>query len=178
MTRPPQVVLQPVARGEATVLNNLFELYAHDFSEFVPLDIKPSGRFGVTVGDRWWGRDDHFPFFIYCNGKLCGFALARKGSRVTTGAGAGGDDVMDVAEFFVVRGARGNGVGAGAAHALFAAFPGRWEIRVRHANAPAVRFWSRALAGWQGRPVTGSPHSSEGVDWEVFRVESPVPNDD
>jgi len=164
---PPLVVLEPVARDQVVVLDNLFELYAHDFSEYVPLDVKPTGRFDVTVGEQWWTRDDHFPFFIRWNGKLCGFALARKGSRVT-----GDADVMDVAEFFVVRGARGHGVGTGAAHALLAAFPGRWEIRARHANAPAIDFWSRALASWIGRAVSGSTVSFEGVDWEIFRVDA------
>jgi predicted acetyltransferase len=168
VTRPAQVVLEPVVREQAAVLNNLFELYAHDFSEFVPLDVKPSGRFDVAVGEQWWARDDHAPFFIRWNGKLCGFALVRKGSRIT-----GDGDVMDVAEFFVVRGARGKGVGAAAACALFAAFPGHWEIRVRQANAPALRFWSRVLASASGgTTVTGSSHSLDGVDWQVFRVES------
>jgi predicted acetyltransferase len=168
VSRQAPIVLEPVTRDQAAVLNNLFELYAHDFSEYVPLDIKPSGRFDVTVGEQWWARDDHFPFFIRSGGKLCGFALVRRGSRVT-----GEAEVMDVAEFFVVRGARGKRVGSGAAHALFAAFPGRWEIRARQANATAIRFWARALASWLGHTVTSSHFSCAGVDWEVFAMDSP-----
>ena len=78
---------------------------------------------------------------------------------------------MDVAEFFVVRGALGNGIGMSVAHTLFEAFPGRWEVRVRRANAPAARFWGRAIEAWSGRAVESVPFSSDGVDWEVFRVE-------
>jgi len=169
VSRQPPVLLEPVTHDQSAVLNNLFELYAHDFSEYVPLDLKPSGRFDVTVGEQWWARDDHFPFFIRSVGKLCGFALVRRGSRVT-----GADQVMDVAEFFVVRGARGKHVGTSAARALFDRFPGRWEIRARQANPPAIRFWARMLAAWLGHEVASSGYSCDGVDWEVFKVDSPA----
>ena len=156
--------LEPIAKDQAPILQNLFQLYAHDFSEYVPLELGPSGRFDATAGEQWWSRDGHFPFFIRWNGKLCGFALVRRGSRVT-----GANDVMDVAEFFVVRGVRGKGVGTSAAHALFAATPGTWEIRIRRANAPAMKFWSRALETRIGHPVACSPFSSEGIDWDLLR---------
>lgn len=164
----PRVVLEPIAQDQAPVLRNLLELYVHDFSEHVPLEIKPNGRFEIPLSDRWWTSDDHFPFFIRWNEKLAGFALARKGSRITNES-----DVMDVAEFFVLRGVRGKGVGMSAAHALFSAFPGRWEIRVRRTNVAALKFWLRAAEIWIGRSVTSSPVSLEGVDWDVLRMEPP-----
>jgi predicted acetyltransferase len=165
------VVLEPVARERAAALRNLFELYVHDFSELLPLDLGEDGRFDVAVGDEWWTRGDHFPFFIRCDGKLAGFALARRGSRVAPDDG----DTMDVAEFFVVRGARGRGVGAAAARALFAAFPGRWEVRIRRANAAALRFWSRAAEAWAGAPVARGTFSAKGVEWDFLRVPAPPP---
>lgn len=161
------VVLEPITRDSASILHNLFELYAHDFSEHMPLQIKASGRFEITPGDVWWTREDHFPYLIKRRGQLAGFALARKGSRVTNAS-----DVMDVAEFFVLRGTRGKGIGRSAAHALFRAFPRAWEIRVRRTNAAAIQFWSRAAETWVGQPVVSSPFSIEGVDWDVLRFET------
>jgi predicted acetyltransferase len=166
----PRVVLEPIAKEQAVVLQNLAELYAHDFSEHVPLDVKPTGRFDVNLGDRWW-TDGHYPYFIRCDEKLCGFALVRRGSKFT-----GAVDVMDVAEFFVVRGARGRRIGRTAAHALFNAFPGAWEIRVRQSNAAALKFWSRAVEEWVGQPVASVHVSSDGVDWNVLRVEPRPPS--
>jgi len=166
----PQVVLEPIAKDQAPILRNLFELYAHDFSEYVPLELSPNGRFDVDLDDRWWTRDDHFPFFVRSQGKLCGFALVKRGSPIT-----GERDVMDVAEFFVVRGARGRKVGTSAAHALFTAFPGAWEIRVRPANVAATKFWARAVEDFIGRPSTGARRSVAGVDWDVFRIEGARP---
>jgi predicted acetyltransferase len=161
----PRVVLEPIAKEQAAVLQNLFELYVHDFSEQVPLALEATGRFEVSPGDRWW-TDGHYPFFIRCDEKLCGFALVRRGSRFT-----GAMDVMDVAEFFVVRGARRKRVGATVAHALFTAFAGGWEIRVRRSNPAALEFWSRATEEWVGRPVARAHVSFEGVDWNVLRIE-------
>jgi predicted acetyltransferase len=165
----PQVALEPVAKDQKPVLRNLFELYVHDFSEHVPLDIKPSGRFDIPLGDQWWTGDDHFPFFLRWNGKLTGFALARKGSRITDAR-----DVMDVAEFFVLRGARGKGVGTSAAHALFAAFPGRWEVRVLRSNVAALKFWLRTAETWLHRPVSSRPVLFHGADWDVVQLDALV----
>jgi predicted acetyltransferase len=78
-------------------------------------------------------------------------------------------DVMDVAEFFVLRGVRSKGVGTSAAHALFAPFPQAWEVRVRQTNVAALRFWTRAAETWVGRPVASSPFSDKGVEWNVLR---------
>jgi predicted acetyltransferase len=164
---PPSVTLDPIGRDQASVLRNLFELYAHDFSEHVALELQETGRFDVAVPDVWWTSGEHHPFFIRHAGKLAGFALARRGSRVSNAP-----DVMDVAEFFVVRGERGRGVGTTVSHALFAKFAGPWEVRVRQANVPAIEFWSRAIEGWVGRPVASETFMGEGVAWEVLRLTS------
>lgn len=119
MKSAQEVGLEPVERDRAHVLNALFELYAHDFSEHVPLDLKESGRFELSAGELWWTRDDHHPFFVRVAQRLAGFALARKGSKITADPA-----VMDVAEFFVVRGERGKQVGRQAALALLGRFPG------------------------------------------------------
>ena len=74
------VFLAPATQDDATILQNLYELYAHDFSELVPLQIKPNGRFEVTPGDLWWSSETHWAFFIRTALELCGFALVRKGS--------------------------------------------------------------------------------------------------
>jgi predicted acetyltransferase len=164
MVQTEAVMLEPLTRDSESILDNLFELYAYDFSEHTPLQLEASGRFEVTAGNAWWTREDHFGYLIKVAGKLAGFALVRAGSRVTSQP-----DVMDVAEFFVLRGMRGRGVGMSAAHALFGAFPGTWEVRVRRTNVGALAFWSRAVAAWLRHPVASQPFRSEEVDWDVLR---------
>jgi len=166
MTSSALALLDPIAQGEISVLENLFQLYVHDFSEQLPIDLEPSGLFEVAL-EQWWKRDDHFPFFIRSaeQGKLLGFALVRRGSRVT-----GESQVMDVAEFFVVRGARARGVGRAAAHALFARFREPWEIRVRESNLLAQKFWSGVVTSWLGRTLVSEPFLRDGVTWSLLRV--------
>lgn len=164
MLEAETVILEPLTRDSESVLDNLFELYAYDFSEHTPLQLEASGRFEVTPGDAWWTRQDHFGYLIEVGGKLAGFALVRTGSRVTSQS-----DVMDVAEFFVLRGMRGRGIGKSAAHALFGAYPGTWEVRVRRTNVGALAFWSRVVAAWVQHPVASQPFLGEGVDWDVLR---------
>ena len=64
VTESAPISLDPISKDHASVLRNLFELYVYDFSEQLPLTLKPSGLFEVRLGDEWWSRDDHFPFFI------------------------------------------------------------------------------------------------------------------
>ena len=167
MTESAPISLDSISKDQASVLKNLFELYVYDFSEQLSLDLKPSGLFEVPLGEEWWSRDDHFPFFIRAGqaGTLLGFALVRRGSPVT-----GATDVMDVAEFFVLRGARARGVGQAAARALFALFDEPWEIRVRESNPLAQKFWSRVVSGWQGLPPTPVPFAHDGVNCILLRV--------
>lgn len=162
-TTEAAIVLEPVTVDTSPTLLNLFELYAYDFSEHVPLPIKASGRFELTLADAWWTREDHFAYFIQLRGELAGFALVRAGSRVTSAS-----EVMDVAEFFVLRGMRGRGIGRSAAHALFRAFPGAWEVRVRRTNVAAMQFWSGAVESFVGQPVSSRPFSVAGIDWDLL----------
>lgn len=164
MVKTEAVIVEPLTRDTKSILDNLFELYAYDFSEHTPLQLEASGRFEVTPGAAWWTRHDHFGYLIKVGAQLAGFALVRTGSRVTSRA-----DVMDVAEFFVPRGMRGRGIGRSAAHALFRAFPGTWEVRVRRTNVGALAFWSRTIAAWVRHPVASEPFHSEGVDWDVLQ---------
>jgi predicted acetyltransferase len=157
-------VLQPITADQAPVLQQLFELYCYDFSELLRLPLRATGRFEIPVGD-WWTREGHFPFFIQRGDELVGFALVRRGSRIT-----GADDVMDVAELFVVRSARRSGIGAEAARQLFERFPGPWEIRVRETNASALAFWSRVASVRHGARVLSEPFERDGVAWRLLRV--------
>jgi predicted acetyltransferase len=115
----------PAAAEQQPILANLLELYAYDFSAFHPLKLDPEGRFDYPDLPLYWRDQGRHPFLIRVNGSLAGFALMRRGSRVS-----GDKDVWDMAEFFVIRGCRRRGVGRCAAHQVWRKFPGPWEIRI------------------------------------------------
>ncbi|WNJ94254.1 hypothetical protein RND59_08725 [Vibrio ruber] len=52
----------------------------------------------------------------------------------------------DVAQFFVLRKFKGQGVGKQALAQVVKAFPGKWQIRVLLENSGALSFWQSAVS--------------------------------
>jgi predicted acetyltransferase len=121
--------------GDKNIVRNLLELYLYDFTEFTSDDVDETGLFGYRHFEEYWTDDDRHPFLIRAGGQLAGVALVRTGTP------------HDMAEFFVLRKYRGRGVGRQAARALFALFPGEWQVRQMAANTGATAFWRRAIPG-------------------------------
>jgi predicted acetyltransferase len=126
---------------EQSVIENLVQLYIHDFSELfggtARGDLSDDGRYKVDIPlYNWWQRPDHVPLLIRYHGKLAGFALLNASPH-------SGEPVdRNIAEFFIVRKYRRLGIGTAAAHAIFARYPGRWEAAVMRGNASARAFWA------------------------------------
>ncbi|HYH79132.1 MAG TPA: GNAT family N-acetyltransferase [Longimicrobium sp.] len=165
---PPGVEVLHAAAEEAPILANLLELYAHDFSEFVDIQLQPGGRFGYSNLSRYWAEEGRFPFLVKVDGNLAGFVLVAKGSRINADP-----SVWDVAEFFVVRGHRKRGIGAAVAHEIWRRFPGRWEVRVMESN-PAAAFWARAVEGFTHSGAEEHSYELHERRWRVFSFVSPA----
>jgi predicted acetyltransferase len=132
--------------AEQPVIENLVQLYIHDFSELfggtARGDLSDDGRYKVDIPlDDWWAQPDHVPLLIRYHGKLAGFALINANPH-------SGDPVdRNMAEFFIVRKYRRLGLGTATAHAIFARYPGHWEAAVMRGNASARLFWAGCIAG-------------------------------
>lgn len=137
--------LSPVLVGERSILDNLAQLYCHDWSELTPLEAGPDGRFDALVLAPYWLDDWRHPLLVRVDGKVAGFALIAARSRLTGRAG-----VFDMAEFFIMRGYRRRGVGLTAACAAFERFRGPWEVRQRVENPTATAFWRRTIGEFTG----------------------------
>src|SRR5712692_1535448 len=87
----------PARPEQESILANLLELYAHDFSEFHNLELGDDGRFGYERLPLYWSEPDRYPFLIKVDGRLAGLALVKKGSELSDN-----DAVWDMAEFFIV----------------------------------------------------------------------------
>lgn len=148
MTGLPDIQVDPALVHERPVIENLMQLYIHDFSEFwmdrPEGELQPDGRFEAYPFDRYWAEADHIPLLLRRAGNLIGFALVDAHSH------SGGALDRNVAEFFIVRKHRRGGVGTAAAHAIFRLYPGRWEAAVVRRNLAAQAFWRRAVASCPG----------------------------
>jgi predicted acetyltransferase len=151
--------------GDRLRLENLMELYLHDFSEILHYAPHDDGRFGYDRLDVYWSEAGRYPFLIWADRRLAGFALVARGSVVS-----GDPSVFDMAEFFVVRGLRRHGVGATAAAHVFSSLAGTWEVRVLELNAAAQLFWDRAVSSFtDGAFEVGTWCSDAARDFRVFR---------
>jgi predicted acetyltransferase len=160
------IEVNPAAPEQEPVLANLFELYAHDFSEFYNLELGADGRFGYKHLSLYWVEPDRYPFLVKVDGKLAGFVLVKRGSEVS-----GDENVWDVAEFFIARGYRRRGVGMRVAHEVWRRFPGRWEVRVMESNPSAKEFWGCTINSFIGEMSFSVRVEKDGESWHLFSFE-------
>lgn len=131
--------LRALRAADVPIVRRLVQLYIYDLV---------GARWGVEADGtyappRWhrqfWRRDHRHHFVMRVNGRPAGFALVRELPSVDNAP------TREMAEFFVLRTYRRRGVGTRAARALFARFPGRWELSVLTWNATARPFWRRII---------------------------------
>ncbi len=159
------VSIDLAAASDAGALANLMHLYMHDMSEIFPVEPGADGRFVYDRLPSYWTEPERrFPFAIRAGGQLAGFAL------VTRGIEAPG--VLDVAEFFVLRGHRRGGVGRAAALALWRRLPGRWLVRVAEANRAGVPFWRATVSEYTRGAFSEASRPGTPSAWRVFSFES------
>jgi predicted acetyltransferase len=140
-----EVTLEPAGREKRRTLVNLFQLYAHDFSE--QWFDRPEGELGedgrleeYSLLDNYWNEPRHEVLLIRAGGRLVGFAMVNAYSH------SGLPLDFQIAEFFVARKHRRSGVGRAAALAIISARPGLWELAVARRNTDAQAFWRRIAA--------------------------------
>ncbi|MBM0275785.1 GNAT family N-acetyltransferase [Micromonospora tarensis] len=152
---PSPVDLRSILPVDLPLVERLWQLYRHDLSEFRGTLPDDSGMF--TRGRLpTYLQDPASSGYIICQDtRPVGFAFV-SGSE---------SQPLRICEFFVVRAARGSGVGRLAARQLLAKHTGRWEIPFQEENPAAARFWRRLAAevcptGYreERRAVPGKPH--------------------
>jgi len=163
----PQIEVSPATQDQQPILANLLELYAHDFSEIVDLEIGEDGRFGYPSLPLYWSEPSRHPFLIRIEGQPAGFALVKQGSELTGNCAA-----WDMAEFFILRGYRRRGIGATAAHQVWKRFPGPWEIRIMHTNTSALHFWVKSIAEFTSQSTDPDSIDHNGKRWFLFSFDS------
>jgi len=144
------IVLKPTTRADRPILDNLMQLYIHDFSEHwagtARGELEADGKFEPYPFEDfgYWRDPDRHAFLVEREGRPIGFVLVNAHSH--TGL------PMDraIAEFFIVRKHRRTGAGQAAAHAALVMQPGRWEAAVARRNIGALAFWRRAVAACPG----------------------------
>ena len=133
-----QTYLRKVEEEEKPIIRQLLELYCYDFSEYLNTDVESDGKFHYKYLDHYWEEENRHAFFITVKEKLAGFVLINKDLKLLK-------EGHCVAEFFVLRKYRKQGIGSKAAVLTFNLFKGPWEVSVITVNQPATKFWQKVI---------------------------------
>jgi predicted acetyltransferase len=137
--RDLEIELRRPERSERELIRRMLQLYMYDFSEYEDEDLDEHGLFTYGDLDYFWFEPTHAAFLVTVDGKLGGFVLVS--NEVTLE-----ESERLLAEFFVVRKYRRQGVGREVARKVFDSLPGRWEVHVIERNVPAQAFWRQVVA--------------------------------
>ena len=140
-----KITLKAAAEVDRPALENLMQLYIHDFSEFTGEEIDSDGRYSYPYLKHYWQEPDRYPFLVYADEKLAGFVLVRSETDPENN-----QSNMDMSEFFVLRSFRRTGVGSEAARKTWDLFPGKWHLKVLKANKAAYPFWKGLISTHTG----------------------------
>jgi len=169
VTDSEQTTLHLATRADASLLSNLLELYIHDVCDLFPaVELGAEGRFGYHKLPLYWSEPStRFAYVVRHEGRVAGFVLATRGSPASADP-----DVLDIAEFFVLRKYRRLGVGRQAARLLWRSLAGQWTVRVSEGNRAALAFWSSVVSEFSRGTATEVTRPGEPNAWRVFFFES------
>jgi predicted acetyltransferase len=131
-----RVELVRVAEDDKVVLARLLELYRYDLSDIRPYVLTAHGTYGYRLLDAYFDGSDREAYFVMVDQQLAGFAM----SRLLP------DGAREIAEFFVAKRYRRQGVGRAAAAGLMRGHPGEWSVSFDDANAAGAAFWPGVCA--------------------------------
>lgn len=137
-----QIEIVSARAEDKSVLRHLMELCQHDYSEFNGKDVNDHGLFDSPYLDYYWTESGRHPFLVRVEGKLAGFVLVRRLELDEA------ESLWQMAEFFILRKYRRQGIGQEVAYRMFDRFEGRWEVTQEEGNLPAQQFWQRVISDY------------------------------
>ncbi len=139
-----KIELKTVTSDQKQILTNLMEKYLYEFSQYDLIPFDENGLYNDPYLGEYFTDKTRFPFFIYADGKLAGFALINKHAECPA--------PLDwaVAEFFVAYQYRRSGVGTAVMKMLFERFKGVWQIKYHPKNTGSEIFWQKIASEASG----------------------------
>lgn len=132
--------IKKIEKKDKHVLDNLFQLYLHDISLSLPMDVNKDGLFDCDSLDVYINEKiNHYSFFIKVNNKYIGFALIDKKLVESN------NDNYELTMLFILNSYKNNGIGRLIAFKIFDMFEGNWEIKPTPHSKRAKKFWKRVI---------------------------------
>ena len=127
------------SKEHINVIGNLMQFYIYDFSEYINYDVEEDGLYKAYPDlEEYWKEEGYkFPYIIRKGEKYAGFVLVSKNKA--------DKDYFSIAEFFIMKKYRREGIGKAAARQLFTLHKGDWQVHQRENNIPAREFWRKVI---------------------------------
>lgn len=134
-------ILLKASEEHKIVMQNLMQFYIYDFSEYIKYDVEDNGLFAPYSGlmSYWEGDNNKFPYIIKMNDKYVGFVLVRLISSHDR-------SYSSIAEFFILKKYRREGLGKAIAMEVFDLHKGHWEVYQKNSNKRAQIFWNKVIS--------------------------------
>ncbi len=129
----PEIRFERITAASRPLLENLWQLYAHDLAKYRGSRIGEDGKFGLGRLPLLFSNDDRIGYLFYLESDIVGFSIVRDTD----------EDTKIVSEFFILGPFQRQGIGHQIAIKLFHLHPSKWEIPFQEFNSPAALFWRR-----------------------------------
>lgn len=140
-----EIKLYPASLKEYSIIQNMGRFYVYDMSEYMGKEdgweMPENGLYECIDFKKYWEVENAFPFLIRYKNQIAGFVIVNK---------EGSDSEIDfnMAQFFILRKFKGQGVGRYVAKQCFDKFRGKWEVMVMPENVGAYRFWRATIKNY------------------------------
>lgn len=132
--------LIPAGPEQAGLIRNLYQFYAYESSDWEEEDVEVDGRFYVNDAhmDRYWQSPGWSASLVLFDGFIAGFVLVEQSELP-------GMDVLELADLFVLKRYRRQGIGCAVAAQMLATPGSDWLVRYYGQDEVAVAFWQAVL---------------------------------
>ena len=144
---------------QSSIIAQLYELYTYEMTDLADFDINEDGFYRYSDLPDYWQDLNKYPFLIWVNKKLAGFVLIQKGSPIDENP-----DIWDIAEFFIMRKFRKQGIGQFVAKYIWSRYKGPWQVRVWDNNLVAHAFWNNVIQEFVKKPIEPTKCTYQGHD--------------
>lgn len=156
MTKEHSVTIENAT--DKVVISNLIQLYLYDMTSDMPFAVGADGRYDYDQLDHFWQH----PYKIHAGEDLVGFALVIDNCPITQTS-----NCFFMAEFFILKSYRNQGIGRASAQQILDRHPGNWHVATITKNLTAVSFWDAIL---KDQNPTRSVQDFDGEQWQLLAI--------
>jgi predicted acetyltransferase len=134
------IELRSIQLNEREILNNLWEKYDYEFSQYDKRDVNELGLYGCKDFDYYWKQERKWMYFVIVNGKIAGFVMLTDLPEL-------GNREIDwtLGEFFIMYKYRRLGIGRQVFIEVLNKHKGRFYLRRHPKNIASMHFWDNVI---------------------------------